>query len=744
MRAPNQNQARTFRFGVFEVDLGSRELRKRGVRVKLQDQPFRVLEALLEKPGEIVTREELKERLWAQDEFVEFDKSLNTAVQKIRQALGDSASTPRFVETIPKIGYRFTTSVQAQGLARPAKDDATDGKNLKRGGVLLAALAVASLAWWIAKPPEIGFAPHDYRLRRLTFDGGLAYQADISSDGRFVVYASDRAGRGDLDIWLQQTSESQPIRLTADPGDEIEPSFSPDGSQVVYRSRLGGIFVVSALGGEPRPLAPAGRRPRFSPDGKRIAFWTGKPHTPGVPASRVYWVSVEGVEPHEVGFGRSPVWSPAGDRLLYLRTHGEGTVLREWALADLEGGEPVVTEAVEALKEAGLSGDYSIIGSKVFVPDRWLSDGRVLFSSGERGSMSLWSIPISPETGAVAGAPERLTTASAEHRFAAASRDARLVLSDLRENRDIWLLPIDPATGEVNGAAQRATSNGAADHRPALSADGMTLAFSSNRSGAPDVWTKDLASGELRQLTDTEVSEGSILVRPDGAFVTYRVDYRTETAWASDTYAVRTADGSITKLCEHCGNVSDWSPSGAFLIGYARSGAAEAAGLGMAVTLTDLRNGQSRVIFENQPDWRFSPDERWLAFHDSSRGGVDIRQVFVAPFPREGNIQANQLIPITDGTDNSSIAAWSRDGRLIYYISDRDGSRCIYAQPIHPQTKRPEGPPRGIYHQHSGRLSMRPLRNASQIGLSVARDKIALAMAETTSEIWIMEPSDAQ
>ena len=76
------------RFGVFEVDRRARELRKRGVRVRLQDQPFRVLETLLEKPGEIVTREQLKERLWAEDEFGEFDKSLNTAIQKIRQALG--------------------------------------------------------------------------------------------------------------------------------------------------------------------------------------------------------------------------------------------------------------------------------------------------------------------------------------------------------------------------------------------------------------------------------------------------------------------------------------------------------------------------------------------------------------------------------------------------------------------------------------------------------------------------------
>ena len=733
---------RSIRFGVFEVDLSARELRKRGVRVKLQDQPFRVLEALLEKPGEIVTREELKERLWAQDEFVEFDKSLNTAVQKIRQALGDSASSPRFLETLPKVGYRFVGAAETRGPADPADGR---GPRLRLAGALAALAVVAVLAWRFIGPLDSSFDPGDYRFRRVTFDDGLAYQADISADGKLIVYASDRAGEGSLDIWLQQTSGDQSIRLTEGQGDELEPSFSPDGSQVVFRSdRSGGIYVVSTLGGVARPLAPAGRRPRFSPDGKRVAFWTGKPHTPGLPASRVYWVPAEGGEPHEVGFGRSPVWSPDGSRVLYLRSDRVESAEREWALVDLDAAEPTATGAVGVLKEAELAGDYSILGPKVFVPDRWLGDGRVLFSSGESGAVSVWSIHISPQTGEVERPPLRLTTASAEHRYPSASGDARFVLSDVRENRDIWLLPMDPASGKVVGEPLHATSNGAADERPALSADGTTLAFRSNRAGAPDVWMKKLEADKARQLTDTEIAEGSILVSPDGKFVTYRVGYSTETARASDTFKIRISDGRVEKLCEHCGSVSDWSPSGNFLVGYFRSRAAEAAGLNAAVTLTDLRSGKSRIIFANQPDWRFSPDERWLAFHNSSRGGVDRRQVFVAPFPAKGQIREEQLIPITDGSDNSFRAAWSGGGELVYYISDRDGYRCIYAQPVDPKTKRPEGPAREVYHQHSARLSMRPIGNSGDLGLSVARDKIAVAMAETTSEIWIMEPNDAE
>ena len=152
-------QPHTIRFGVFEVDLAARELRKRGVRVKLQDQPFRVLEALLEKPGEIITREELKERLWAQDEFVEFDKSLNTAVQKIRDALDDSAKSPRFLETVPKVGYRFVASVDAQQTVAQQdepqeNDDAADGGWTKALPWALAGALALVVAWQQLTPPD--------------------------------------------------------------------------------------------------------------------------------------------------------------------------------------------------------------------------------------------------------------------------------------------------------------------------------------------------------------------------------------------------------------------------------------------------------------------------------------------------------------------------------------------------------------------------------------------------------------
>src|ERR1700751_2359486 len=113
---------RIVRFGTFEADLSTRELRKGGVRIKLHGQPFEILVMLLERPGELVTREDLQQRLWPTDTFVDFDHGVNTAINRLRETLGDSAENPRFVETVPRRGYRFIAPVDSQGSAGPGSN----------------------------------------------------------------------------------------------------------------------------------------------------------------------------------------------------------------------------------------------------------------------------------------------------------------------------------------------------------------------------------------------------------------------------------------------------------------------------------------------------------------------------------------------------------------------------------------------------------------------------------------------
>src|SRR6201997_308620 len=140
MHEAHQSRGR-LRFGVFELDLRSGELRKHGLRVRLQEQPFRLLEMLLEHPGEIVTREELQTRLWPADTFVDFDHGLNKAINKIRDALGDSAESPRFVETVSRRGYRFIAEVKTVDPAPevvPQKSGEIAAQTLEQGEAVVA------------------------------------------------------------------------------------------------------------------------------------------------------------------------------------------------------------------------------------------------------------------------------------------------------------------------------------------------------------------------------------------------------------------------------------------------------------------------------------------------------------------------------------------------------------------------------------------------------------------------------
>ena len=176
----------------------------------------------------------------------------------------------------------------------------------------------------------------------------------LSPDGRLLAYASDRAGNGDLDIWVQQMSGGTPLRLTDDPADDSTPDFSPDGSQVVFRSERngGGVYVVPALGGPARLIAPDGRRPRFSPDGTRIAYWTGQFRGRRLPVTcrALYVVALSGGAPSQIlpdfDVASDPVWAADGRSLIVAGRRERRAQLSEtfdWWLAPLDGRPPVKT-----------------------------------------------------------------------------------------------------------------------------------------------------------------------------------------------------------------------------------------------------------------------------------------------------------------------------------------------------------------------------------------------------------------
>jgi DNA-binding winged helix-turn-helix (wHTH) protein/roadblock/LC7 domain-containing protein len=277
--AGTASDAQVIRFATFEVDVRAGEIRKSGMKLKLGGQPFQVLAILLERPGEIVSREELQKRLWP-DTFVDVDHSVNTAINKIREVLGDSAESPRYVETVPRRGYRFVAPLNSDGLE---KDDEGEIRGANGGigrwrwwfvGIaLVLGLAVipAVMRWRFAE--RGGNARHAQPiLTRLTFDEGLQIGGTWSPDGRYIAYSSDRGGK--FDIWVQQVGGGDPVQITKGPGQNWQPDWSPDGRYIAYRSEQGegGIFMMPALGGagHERRLSGFGYYPRWSPDGKRI------------------------------------------------------------------------------------------------------------------------------------------------------------------------------------------------------------------------------------------------------------------------------------------------------------------------------------------------------------------------------------------------------------------------------------------------------------------------------------------
>src|SRR5438132_13663723 len=184
------------RFGVFEVDVRAGELRKQGVRIKLQEQPFHVLTLLLQRPGQVITREELRSELWQSETFVDFDNSLNTSINKLREALGDSADNPRFIETLPRRGYRFIAPVT--GVDGTTRGTATGASAPWRSRKIVVAAAIAVLAAGIAG----GVLWRARQARHLTEKDTIVLGDFANSTGDAVFDGTLREG---LSVQLEQS-----------------------------------------------------------------------------------------------------------------------------------------------------------------------------------------------------------------------------------------------------------------------------------------------------------------------------------------------------------------------------------------------------------------------------------------------------------------------------------------------------------------------------------------------------------
>jgi Tol biopolymer transport system component len=589
----------------------------------------------------------------------------------------------------------------------------------------MAALLIAAFGLWrISRKESDAETPPS--LTRLTSDVGWTDYPAVSLDGRFLAYASDRSGEGQLDIWVQHLLDGAPVRLTRDGADDVDPSFSADGSLIAFQSnrKEGGIYVVPTLGGEERLLAARGFAPRFSPDGRWIAYIVAEGG-----GGRIHVVPAGGgpAQPVATEFYRAqaPVWSPDGRFLLFWGQHTRGAPPEnnvDWYLSAVPNGSAVPTGARAVLMREGFQAPQGLP-----FPDAWTGSGnRILFHGVVGDSSNIWQIPLSSPKGRVAGTPQRITFGTTDEAAASVTSDARMVFISRAMGADIWTVPLDTDAGKPVGPLKRVTQDAADDYHPTVSGDGVTVVLRSRRSGRFGVILKKLGSSTETVLTRTPHDHNPAVTR-DGT----KVAYSFPQDGRLPIFVVAANGGTARQVCDDCGDVEEWSARGDQIL-YVT--ARDPSGVGL-LTIGGAHNNawlqHARYGLYNP---RLSPDGRWIAFNARTDRLAPPR-IYVARADASGVAGEPDWIEIDRDGDAPS---WSPQGNLLYHWSERDGSPCLWAQRLDPATKQPVGTPLSIQHFHDRRLSLRNLYLGGP-SIAVARDRIVFNLGEQTGNIWMTD-----
>jgi Tol biopolymer transport system component/DNA-binding winged helix-turn-helix (wHTH) protein len=507
------------RFGDFELDLRAGELRKQGRRIRLQEQPLRVLSMLLERPGELVTREQLRLQLWPADTFVDFDHGLNSAVARLRESLNDSAEEPRFIETVPRRGYRFVGKLKVdepkQAAAElppevvPVADDHSWWTSrwiwvVLAGMLLLGIVAVRTRAFSRKRADAPLPAPEVIPLAGLAgYEVGPAF----SPDGNQVAF-TEINGQQNSGIYTTMVGGEQSLRLTRNPRDCCA-AWSPDSREIAFLRRHDNqydIYVVPALGGTERRLytMPRVQYPwlNWSPDGKLLVFpktVSGNSNSAITTFSLADGSTRQLTSPPDAYLDRDPAFSPDGKALAFVR----GTL-------------------------AGVANDVYVMGTEVGEPRRltfenrpisgvaWTTDSKdLVFSCWRGGTETLWRVPVA------GGTPRPVTLAGNEALTPSIARRGNELAYEQAVGKDnIWRVPVksgrrlsEPATIAIAAKGRKL--------RPSFSPDGKRIAFESDRLGSMDIWSCDSQGINCAQTTSLHGTAGAARWSPDGQSIAF-------------------------------------------------------------------------------------------------------------------------------------------------------------------------------------------------------------------------------
>jgi Tol biopolymer transport system component/DNA-binding winged helix-turn-helix (wHTH) protein len=517
----NSTRRPVARFEDFAVYLETGEVWKAGKCLKLQDQPFRVLTALLERPGEIVTREELRQLIWPEKSFGDFDHAINLAITKLRATLGDSAGVPHLIETLPRRGYRFIAplkEVEVMDASPPKEDPArTVGKHLwlivgALAFILLLAVTLLRIFPTSRKPP-----PTAGEIVPLVSMPGRQFSPALSPDGTRVAFAY--GGAPHPGIYVALIDGDKPLQLTGNDRDNY-PTWSPDGRQIAFARFQSddqrNLYVIPALGGSERRVYTASfpkwsspstnEEPRYcnkmdwSPDGNSLIF--SESVDQGSKA-RLTLLSLSDLttrpltSPHNQQSDCSPVFSPDGATVAFARSLLSG-FLSDVFVMQVAGGQPLRLTT-------GNSGG----------PPAWTEDGsEIVFASPAKGLWSLWRMSAS------GGMPQRVGGPGDAYEPSISRRGNQLAYQLWKRSDTIWRLDLKDERHAL-AAPLRLLSGRGFVSRPSYSPDGKKVVFQSNRMGYSDIWVCDSDGSNCSQLTALHAISGTARWSPNRHSVSF-------------------------------------------------------------------------------------------------------------------------------------------------------------------------------------------------------------------------------
>ncbi len=652
------------------------------------------------------------------------DKALAKAPEDRYQSMADLAVDLRSIaRAAATTGVRHSTSARAAyPLAQP--------RSRRRLALWMVAAGCvgAALAYLGARataPPAVDLLAA-MQLDQITRDAGLTTTPTLSPDGNLVAYASDRDSPGTLNLWIQQVAGGGAVQLTSDPAADYAPDFSPDGSRIAFRSERdgGGIYLIPSLGGEARLAANVGRRPRFSPDGSKLAYWTAPPSS--IRGSRVFISMADGTQPRQLtddfAVAAMPVWVHGGRQIAFWGAEHSDDPADVWVVSAIEeGAAPTPTGMARFLERQGL---------QLSSLDAWdESSSSLVFSGVREDSVNLWSFSLAAD-GTPRPPARRLTFGRGEREGAAPVRGKIAFTADDRRI-NVWSLPIDASGAAPAGPPRQVTLSAASDYSSVISEPGDLVVFRSTRSGFVDVWAKRLPGGELAQLTSNSAYESIPRLSPDGARVAFSIaDGSRRTVYSVDS----NGKGTTKKLCDDCGAPIAWTAEGDLIY-------QTFVGKMSTFMLLHAADGTSEPMFRSNPlplyAGSMSRDGKWFAF----KGDVDDNRtrVYVTPYG-ELPIDPSTWIEISAGENWDDLPRFSPDNRLVYFTSDRDGFRCIWARRFDPTAKRPVGEVFPVTHFHSMDLSLSGL-SLNEFELSVGPGQLVFPLLKQSGNVWMLQPA---